>query len=36
MLAGDTGRPSRLPIKDGPHTHLVELASIDWIDAAGD
>ena len=29
-------RPARLPIKDGPHTHLVELKDIDWIDAAGD
>lgn len=37
LLAGDVQeRPARLPIKDGPHTHLVELETIDWIDAAGD
>ena len=37
LLAGDVQeRPARLPIKDGPHTHLVELKTIDWIDAAGD
>ena len=37
LLAGDIQeRPTRLPIKDGPHTHLVELEIIDWIDAAGD
>ena len=37
LLAGDIQeRPTRLPIKDGPHTHLVELETIDWIDAAGD
>ena len=37
LLAGDfQERPARLPIKDGPHTHLVELETIDWIDAAGD
>lgn len=29
-------RPTRLPIKDGAQTHLVELDSIEWIDAAGD
>ena len=28
--------PSRLPIKDGGHTHLVDFANIEWIDAAGD
>lgn len=32
LLAGDVQeRPARLPIKDGPHTHLVELETIDWI-----
>lgn len=37
LLAGEVQeRPARLPIKDGPHTHLVELEMIDWIDAAGD
>lgn len=37
LLAGEVQeRPARLPIKDGPHTHLVELETIDWIDAAGD
>ena len=37
LLAGDAqDKPTRLPIKDGPHTHLVELGTIDWIDAAGD
>jgi len=37
LLAGDVQeRPARLPIKDGPHTHLIELETIDWIDAAGD
>ena len=37
LLASDIqDRPSRLPIKDGPHTHLIELGTIDWIDAAGD
>ena len=37
LLANDPlDRMSRLPIKDGPHTHLVELETIEWIDAAGD
>ena len=37
LLASDIqDRPSRLPIKDGPHTYLIELGTIDWIDAAGD
>lgn len=37
LLAGDVQEgPARLPIKDGPHTHLVELETIGWIDAAGD
>lgn len=37
LLASDIqDRPSRLPIKDGPHTYLIEMGTIDWIDAAGD
>lgn len=37
LLASDIqDRTSRLPIKDGPHTYLIELGTIDWIDAAGD
>ncbi len=28
--------PKRIAIRDGAETHLVDVASIDWVDAAGD
>ena len=38
LAAGDEQqmRPQRLVIRDGSETHLVDVNSIDWIDAAGD
>lgn len=34
--ADQQGYPQRLAIRDGQETHCVDVAAIDWIDAAGD
>ncbi len=36
LAAGNEQQMQRLVIRDGSETHLVDVNSIDWVDAAGD